>query len=76
MSEPITNYDIEHIIDTLPELSPERVREVAAFVDFLAERQRKHKVFVDETLAAIAEPDAIVCNTAEEVMEAIMNWTE
>lgn len=69
----VANPDIEWISKTLPELSAERIKETADFVSFLIEKEHKHKAFVEETLAVIANPDYITCNTAEEVMNAIRN---
>ncbi|MBF0463920.1 MAG: hypothetical protein HQK88_01990 [Nitrospirae bacterium] len=72
----IKNPDIERIIGMLPELSPERVKEIADFTAYLAERERKHKVFIEETLAAEERGEYYTFNTAEEAMEAIINWRE
>ncbi|MBF0564996.1 MAG: hypothetical protein HQK89_07130 [Nitrospirae bacterium] len=72
----VKNPDIERIIEMFPELSPERVKEIADFTAYLAERQRKHKLFVEETLAAEQRGEYYTFNTAEEAMEAIINWRE
>ncbi|MBF0518430.1 MAG: hypothetical protein HQK92_01755 [Nitrospirae bacterium] len=72
----IMNPDIERIIDMLPELSPERIKEIADFTAYLAERERKNKVFIEETLAAEERGEYYTFNTAEEAMDAIINWRE
>ncbi|MBF0520853.1 MAG: hypothetical protein HQK92_14170 [Nitrospirae bacterium] len=75
MIETVTelNPEIERIKEMLPGLSSERIREVSDFIAFLAEKERKHQAFVEETLAAEADPDYVVCNSAKELMEAILN---
>ncbi|WP_420264043.1 hypothetical protein [Candidatus Magnetominusculus dajiuhuensis] len=70
------NHDIERINEMLKDLSPETITAVIAFIAYHADRERRHNEFVAETLAAEQEPDSIICDTAEEVMEAIRNWTE
>ncbi|WP_420266752.1 hypothetical protein [Candidatus Magnetominusculus dajiuhuensis] len=78
MSETMTanTYDIERINEMLKGLSPETIASIVAFIASQADRERRHNEFVAETLAAEQEPDSIICDTAEEVMEAIRNWTE
>jgi hypothetical protein len=72
----VTNPDIERINEILPGLSPERVKEIAEFTAFLAEKERKHKIFVEETLAADEDGEYYEFDTAEEAMEGIRNWKE
>ncbi|QWR78106.1 hypothetical protein [Candidatus Magnetomonas plexicatena] len=67
------NPDVERIHEMLAALSVERIKEASDFIAFLAEKERKHQAFVEETLAAEAEPDYVICNSAEELMEAIFN---
>ncbi|MBF0464494.1 MAG: hypothetical protein HQK88_09415 [Nitrospirae bacterium] len=67
------NPDVERIQEMLSGLSRERIKEVSDFIAFLAEKERKHQAFVEETLAAEADPDYVVCNSAKELMEAILN---
>ncbi|MBF0344555.1 MAG: hypothetical protein HQL06_10145 [Nitrospirae bacterium] len=71
----VTNPDVEHIIEILPALSPERIKEAASFIDYLADRERRHKIFVEETLAAEQE-EGYTFDTVEEAMEFIRNWKE
>ncbi|MBF0320515.1 MAG: hypothetical protein HQL01_12005, partial [Nitrospirae bacterium] len=71
----VTNPDIKRINELLAELSPERVREVADFAAYLAERERRHKKFVEETLAAEQE-EGYTFDSVEEAMEFIRNWRE
>ncbi len=72
----VTNPDIKRINELLAELSPERVKEAADYIAYLAEKERKHKAFVEETLDIIANPDYLTFDTVEEAMEAIRNWEE
>ncbi|MBF0457612.1 MAG: hypothetical protein HQK99_06935 [Nitrospirae bacterium] len=69
----VTNPDIERINEILHKLSPERVKEIADFTAFLAEKERKHKAFVEETLAAEQRGEYLIFHTAEEFMDAILN---
>ncbi|KWT87640.1 hypothetical protein [Candidatus Magnetominusculus xianensis] len=64
--------DIERIIETLLVLSPERVREAADFIAYLAERERKHKAFVEETLAAEANTEKFVFKNSKELITAAL----
>lgn len=71
----VTNPDIQRIIEMLPVLTPERIKEAADFIAFLTEKQRKYQAFVEEILAAEQE-ESLTFDTVEEAMEAIMNWSE
>ncbi len=68
----VTNPDIERITATLPELSPERVKEIAEFTSFLAEKERKHKAFIGECIAAEANPERYVFNNSNELIKAVL----
>lgn len=71
----VKNHDIEHIIEILPVLSPGRIKEAASFIDYLADRERRHQAFVEETLAAEQE-EGYTFDTVEEAMEFIRSWSE
>ncbi|MBF0456829.1 MAG: hypothetical protein HQK99_02930 [Nitrospirae bacterium] len=71
----VKNPDIEHIIEILPVLSPERIKEAASYIDYLADRERRHRAFVEETLEAEQE-EGYTFDTVEEAMEFIRNWSE
>ncbi|QWR77175.1 hypothetical protein [Candidatus Magnetomonas plexicatena] len=68
----VATPDIEHIIEVLPELPPERVKEAADFIDYLADRERKHKTFVEETLAAAANPEKVTFENSKALIKAAM----
>lgn len=70
----VTNPDIKLITGMLPELSPLHIKEAADFISFLAEKERRHKAFVEETLAAEMEP-ALTFNSAQEAFDAIFSET-
>ncbi|KWT82661.1 hypothetical protein [Candidatus Magnetominusculus xianensis] len=72
----VKNPDIAHIIEILPVLSPERIKEAASFIDYLADRERRHTIFVEETLAAEQRGEYYEFDTIEDAMEAIRNWKE
>ncbi|MCG6553671.1 MAG: hypothetical protein L7F77_15205 [Candidatus Magnetominusculus sp. LBB02] len=75
----VKNPDVEHIIEILPVLSPERIKEAASFIDYLADRERRHKIFVEETLAAeerIQRGECLTFNNAEELVDAIVNFDD
>ncbi|MBF0459099.1 MAG: hypothetical protein HQK99_14510 [Nitrospirae bacterium] len=75
----VTNPDVEHIMEILPALSPERIKEASSFIDYLADRERRHKIFVEETLAAeqrIQRGECLTFNTAEELMDAIVSFKD
>ncbi|MBF0517900.1 MAG: hypothetical protein HQK97_12475 [Nitrospirae bacterium] len=72
----VRNTDIERISEILQRLSPQRVKEAADYIAYLAEKERKHKAFVEETLDIIANPDDLTFDTVDEAMEAIRNWKE
>ncbi|MBF0516828.1 MAG: hypothetical protein HQK97_06875 [Nitrospirae bacterium] len=62
-------------MEMLLELTPERIKEAASFIDYLADRQRRHKIFVEETHAAEQEK-GYTFDTVEEAMEFISNLKE
>ncbi|QWR78105.1 hypothetical protein [Candidatus Magnetomonas plexicatena] len=66
------NPDVERISEMLAALSVERIKEASDFIAFLAEKERKHQAFVEETLANEKEP-AIRFKTAEEAFNAIFD---
>ncbi len=68
----VTNPDVEHIMEILLALSPELIKEAASFIDYLADRERRHKIFVEETLAAEQEP-MLTFNSAQEAFDAIFS---
>ncbi|MCG6552838.1 MAG: hypothetical protein L7F77_10955 [Candidatus Magnetominusculus sp. LBB02] len=72
----VANPDIEHIIEMLSALSPERIKEAASFIDYLADRERRHKIFVEETHAAEQRGECYEFDTIDDAMEAIRNWKE
>ncbi|QWR76489.1 hypothetical protein [Candidatus Magnetomonas plexicatena] len=64
--------DIERIIEMLLALSPERIKEAADFIDYLAERELKHKIFVEETLAAAVNPEKVTFNNSKTLIKAAL----
>jgi hypothetical protein len=64
---------IPEINDKLNGLSEETLIEINHYVSYMTEKERKHKAFVDRVLKIEAEDDSIICNSAEEFMEAIHN---
>ncbi|QWR77925.1 hypothetical protein [Candidatus Magnetomonas plexicatena] len=66
---------IDRIDSTLSSLSLERLKEVSDFASFLADKERRHKEFVEETLAAEQE-EGYTFDTVEEAMEFIKSWKE
>ncbi|MBF0564992.1 MAG: hypothetical protein HQK89_07110 [Nitrospirae bacterium] len=64
--------DIERIIEMLPDLSPERIKEAADFIDYLADREHKHKIFVEETLAAAANPEKFTFKNSKALIKAAL----
>jgi rubrerythrin len=69
-----TKPNIRHIAKVLAELPPECVVKVDRFISDLAEKERIHEAFVEETLAAEKEP-VLRFETAEDAFNAIMNET-
>ncbi|MBF0466434.1 MAG: hypothetical protein HQK88_15030 [Nitrospirae bacterium] len=68
----LSNPDVERIIEIMPELSPEHIKEAADFIAYLAERERKHKIFVEETLAAAANPEKITFKNSKALIKAAL----
>ncbi|KWT85468.1 hypothetical protein ASN18_1720 [Candidatus Magnetominusculus xianensis] len=64
--------DIERINEMLKELSPETIASIVAFIAYQADRERRHKIFVEETLAAEQEP-MLTFNSAQEAFDAIFS---
>jgi rubrerythrin len=65
--------ELEHIKEILPVLSETALHELRAFVDYLVDRERRHKELVERVLKAEQEPDAVECKTPEEFIQAILN---
>ncbi|MBF0518836.1 MAG: hypothetical protein HQK92_03850 [Nitrospirae bacterium] len=70
------NETIQRINHLLSGFSVHRLKTALDFVEFLDDRQKRHDAFVAETLHAMANPDYIECETAEEAMDVIRNWAE
>ncbi|MBF0520384.1 MAG: hypothetical protein HQK92_11745 [Nitrospirae bacterium] len=68
----VSNSDIEQIIEMMLKLSPEHIKEAADFIAYLAERERKHKIFVEETLAAAANPEKITFKNSKALIKAAL----
>jgi hypothetical protein len=66
----VDNLDIQRIIGMLPELSPERIKEIADFTAYLAEKEHKHKMFVEETLAAATNPEKLTFKNSKALIKA------
>jgi rubrerythrin len=66
-----TVNEIEYIKEMLPLLSETTLHELRTFMDYLADRERRHKALVKRVLEAEKNPDTIVCSTAEEFIQAI-----
>ncbi|MEO5358184.1 MAG: hypothetical protein H7844_12935 [Nitrospirae bacterium YQR-1] len=66
---------IERIDETLRSLSIERLKEVSDFAAYLADKERRHKEFVEETLR-FEQEEGYTFDTVEEAMEFIKNWKE
>lgn len=65
----------DNIKDMLPNLSKDAIVEVKDFVAFLLEKERKHNIFVNETLKVEQDSDTVKFDTAKEAMETIRNWS-
>ncbi|WP_420265131.1 hypothetical protein [Candidatus Magnetominusculus dajiuhuensis] len=75
----VTNPDIEHINEMLKDLSPETIAAVVAFIAYQADRERRHKIFVEETLAAaerVERGEYLTFNTADDLVDAIVNFAD
>jgi uncharacterized protein VirK/YbjX len=68
-----TANEIDHIKDILSHLPESALHELRTFVDYLADRERRRKELVERVLKAEQEHDSIICNSAEEAMQAIYN---
>ncbi|MCI4626808.1 MAG: hypothetical protein L3V56_12735 [Candidatus Magnetoovum sp. WYHC-5] len=69
-------YKIEAIKEALKELSPKLIDSLYEYVVFLLEKEKKHKEFVERILVIEANPDYVEFDTAEDLVEAIVNWSE
>jgi rubrerythrin len=65
--------EIENINEILTALSKAALHEVRDFASYLADKERRHKEFVEQTLKAEKEPDTVMCKSVEEAMQAIYN---
>ncbi|MBF0487880.1 MAG: hypothetical protein HQK98_06940 [Nitrospirae bacterium] len=68
----VTNPDIERINEMLIGLPAERIAEVVSFTAYLADRERRHKIFVEETLASDANPERYVFNNSKALITAAL----
>jgi hypothetical protein len=71
-----TINEIDHIKDILYQLPESAVHEVRGFAAYLADRERRRKELVEQVLKAEQEHDSIICNSAEDAMQAILNAPE
>ena len=71
-----TDTRIEHIKQALSRLSDQSILVLHEHTAFLLDRERKHKAFVEETLKAAHSPDTITFTSADELIEAALNWRE
>jgi hypothetical protein len=67
---------IAEINEVVSGLSEQSLLEIIHYASYIAEKERKHKAFVEETLRIEAEDDSITCNSVEEFMEVIHNAEE
>jgi hypothetical protein len=67
--------ELEHIKEILPVLSETALHELRAFVDYLADRERRRKELVESVLKAEQETP-IRFESAEEALQAIINESE
>lgn len=63
--------EIDHIKEMLPALSETALHELRTFTDYLADRERRHKKLVERVKKAEENPDTVICNSAEEFLQAI-----
>ncbi|MEO5358505.1 MAG: hypothetical protein H7844_14590 [Nitrospirae bacterium YQR-1] len=63
---------IDRIDDTLRSLSLERLKEVSDFAAYLADKERRHREFVEETLAAAANPERIMFKDSTSLIKAAL----
>lgn len=68
-----TVNEIDRIKEILPTLSETALHELRAFVDYLADRERRRRELVERVLKAEREPDVVECRTPEEFIQAILN---
>lgn len=61
---------IKEILSLLPDYA---IKEVRDFAFYLADRERRRKGLVGRVLKAEEDHDSIICNSAEEAMQAIYN---
>jgi hypothetical protein len=64
---------IKNILSSLPNSALHEVRDFAAY---LADRERRRKALVARVLKAEQEPDTVICNSAEEALQAILNYQD
>ncbi len=67
---------VEVIKEALKELSPPLIDSLHEYVNFLLEKEKKHRAFVERVLNIKANSDTITFDSVEEAMEAIRNWSE
>jgi rubrerythrin len=68
-----TVNEIEYIKEMLPLLSETTLHELRTFMDYLADRERRHRELVERIRKAEKNPDSIICNSVDEAMQAIYN---
>ena len=68
--------EIEHLKDILSQLPESAVREVKDFAAYLADRERRRKALVERVLKAEKEHNSVICNSAEEAMQATLNYRD
>ncbi len=65
--------EMDHIKEMLPILPEPALHELRAFADYLADREKRRKYLISSVLKAEQEHDSIICNSAKEAVQAILN---
>lgn len=71
METPVT--EIENITGILTALPESALHEVRDFAFYLADREKRRKALIERIKKAEGNPDAVICNSVEEAMQAIYN---
>lgn len=72
----ITVTQIDNIKEILARLPENSLAEVRDFAAYLLDRERRRKALEERVLKAEKEHDSVICNSAEEAMQAILNEPE
>ena len=71
-----TVNEMEQIKEMLPMLSLPALREAKDFIQYLLEKEKKHKAFEQRLQKIEEESDTVTFDSVEDAMDAIRNWKE